>query len=242
MRFDILTLFPEMFSGPLNESLLKKAQEKGFLHLNVHNIRQKCGDKHKTADDATFGGGPGMIMMLRPILDNLKDLKNQQSKTILMSPVGTKLTQDKIIELSREDHLIIICGHYEGIDERIIEEVDEQLSIGDYILTGGELPAMVLIDAVARYIPGVVKEMESVFQDSFSNGILDFPHYTRPYEFGGQKVPDVLLSGNHEDIKRWRRREALTRTLFKRPDLFAHTKLNYEDKKHIEEIILGTNT
>lgn len=241
MQFDILTLFPAMFEGPLNESILKKAQEKGFLLIKVHDIRQKCGDKHKTADDSSFGGGPGMVMLLRPILEILKNLKKSNTKTILMSPSGSKLNQKKVKEFSHADHLIIICGHYEGIDERIMSEVDEEISMGDYVLTGGELPAMVLIDAVSRYIPGVVKEKDSVDADSFSDGILDFPHYTRPSEFEGQKVPDVLMSGNHEEIRKWRRREALSRTLFRRPDLFAQAKLTDEDKNYIESIILGTN-
>lgn len=228
-----------MFIGPLDESLLKKAQEKGLLQINVFDIRQKTTDKHKSADDKTFGGGPGMVMMLEPILENIRELKTKSSKVILMSPTARKLTQKKARELSREDHIIIICGHYEGVDERIISEVDEELSIGDYILTGGELPAMVLIDSISRHISGVIKEEKSVLDDSFSQGILDFPHYTRPSEISDNKVPDELLSGNHEKIRKWRRKESLRKTMFNRPDLFSEAELSEEDKGFVEDIVLG---
>lgn len=225
--------------GPLNESLLKKAQEKGLLQINIVDIREKTKDKHKTADDKTFGGGPGMVMMIEPILENINELKTKSTKIILMSPCGQKLTQKKAESLSNETHLIIICGHYEGIDERINNEIDEEISIGDYILTGGELSAMVIVDAVSRFIQGVVKEKESVQTDSFSDGILDFPHYTRPAHAGSHNVPKILMSGDHEEIRKWRRRESLRRTLFCRPDLFPEADLSEEDKGFIEDIVLG---
>ena len=237
MRVDILTLFPEMFQGPLSESLLKKAQEKGLLSLNIINLRDFTTDKHKTADDTPYGGGTGMVMKVEPIAKAVSKLKTQNSRFILMCPTGQLLTQEKIKELAKEERLIILCGHYEGIDERVRELVDEEISIGDYVLTGGELPAMVLVDAVARHIPGVVKEEESVKKDSFYEGLLDYPSYTKPEEFEEKKVPEVLLSGNHAEIDRWRHREALKRTLLRRPDLLARAELSEEDRKRLSEII-----
>ena len=228
-----------MFEGPLTESILKKGREKGLFHISIHDLREKTTDKHKTADDSSFGGGVGMVMKIDPIIGFLKELKAPNTKTILMTPSGTKLAQDKVKQLSKEEHLVVICGHYEGVDERIRDSIDEELSIGDYVLTGGELPAMVLIDSVCRYIPGVVKEMDSVEGDSFGNGLLDFPHYTRPSDFEGQKAPDVLQNGNHEDIRRWRRKESLKKTLFIRPDMLPKADLNVEDKTLMMEIVLG---
>jgi tRNA (guanine37-N1)-methyltransferase len=228
-----------MFEGPLTESILKKGREKGLFVVNIHDIREKTTDKHKTADDASFGGGVGMVMKIEPIISFLKELKTSKTRTILMTPSGTKLTQDKVRQLSKEEHLIVICGHYEGVDERIKDSIDEELSIGDYVLTGGELPSMVLIDCICRYIPGVVKEMDSVEGDSFGNGLLDFPHYTRPADFDGQKVPEVLQNGNHEDIRKWRRKESLKKTLFMRPDLLPKADLTEEDKAIMGEIVLG---
>lgn len=218
-KFDILTLFPEMFQGPLDESLLKKAQEKGLLSFNVVNIRDFTTDKHKTADDTPYGGGAGMVMKVAPLAAAISKLKDQNSKIILMCPSGQPLTQRKVNSLAKEKHLILICGHYEGVDERVRDYVDEEISIGDYVLTGGEIPAMVLIDAVARQIPGVVKEAESVKKDSFYNGLLDYPSYTKPEVFEGKRVPKVLLSGNHKEIERWRGEQALKRTKKRRPDL-----------------------
>ncbi|MEK7375619.1 MAG: tRNA (guanosine(37)-N1)-methyltransferase TrmD, partial [Candidatus Margulisiibacteriota bacterium] len=232
-------LFPAMFEGPLTESILKKGREKGLFVINIRNLRDKTIDKHKTADDASFGGGVGMVMKIEPVTAFIKELKTPKTRTILMAPTGAKLTQDKVKQLSKEEHLIVICGHYEGVDERIKDSIDEELSIGDYVLTGGEIPAMVLIDSVCRYIPGVVKEMDSVEGDSFGNGLLDFPHYTRPAEYEGQKVPDVLQNGNHEDIRRWRRKESLKKTLSVRPDLLPKAELGKEDLELIEEIVLG---
>jgi tRNA (guanine37-N1)-methyltransferase len=239
MRFDLLTLFPEMFQGPLNESLLKKAQAKGLLSFNLINIRDFTDDKHKTADDSPYGGGAGMVMKVEPIakaISKSKD-KSQKAKVILLCPTGRVLTQTKIEELSKEEHLVLLCGHYEGVDERVRALVDEEISIGDYVLTGGELPALVLIDAVARYIPGVVKEEASVKNDSFHNGLLDHSSYTKPEEFGGKKVPEVLLSGHHAEIDSWRRKEALRLTLNKRSDLLSKAALTDRDREILKEII-----
>lgn len=245
MLIDILTLFPEMFQGPLNESLLKKAQQKGLLSLNTVNLRDFTSDKHKTADDTPYGGGPGMVMKADVVAKALNSLKEKaesrkqkaDSRMILLCPTGKVLTQQKVNELAKLDRLTLICGHYEGIDERVRELVDEEISIGDYVLTGGEIPAMVLIDAVARQVPGVVKEEESVKKDSFFEGILDFPSYTKPEEFEGKKLPAVLLSGDHARIARWRRKEALRRTLLRRPDLLAKAQLGEEDRQILGEIV-----
>ena len=243
MRVHILTLFPEMFQGPLDESLLKKAQEKGLLNLNLVNLRDFTTDKHKTADDSPYGGGAGMVMKVDVVAAAISNLKSASggpaSKVILMCPTGKLLTQDKVKELAKLESLTLICGHYEGVDERVRDYVDEEISIGDYVLTGGELPAMVLIDAVARHIPGVVKEEASVKQDSFYAGLLDHPTYTRPEEFEGKKVPDVLLSGHHTEIERWRRKEALQKTLYLRPDLLAKADLSENDRKLLGETILN---
>jgi tRNA (guanine37-N1)-methyltransferase len=245
MHIDILTLFPEMFQGPISESLLKRAQEKGLLHLNIVNLRDFTSDKHKTADDTPYGGGAGMVMKVDVVVNCLVSLgKKVESRTclpagkarsaehriILMSPRGEKLTQGKVRELAGCKQLTLICGHYEGIDERICDYIDEEISIGDYVLTGGELPAMVLADAVARYIPGVVKEMASVENDSFSKGLLDYPSYTKPEEFEGKKVPAVLLSGNHKEIAKWRHGQALKITKERRPDLLTKVELSEEDR------------
>ncbi|MBI5400278.1 tRNA (guanosine(37)-N1)-methyltransferase TrmD [Candidatus Saganbacteria bacterium] len=244
MRVDILTLFLEMFRGPLNESLLKKAQEKGLLSLNLVALRNFTADKHKTADDTPYGGGAGMVMKANVVVAGIISSKEKaesrkskvESRTILLCPTGKVLTQAKVNELANYKHLTLICGHYEGIDERIRGYVDEEISIGDYVLTGGEIPALVLIDAVARQLPGVVKEADSVANDSFYKGLLDYPSYTKPEEFEGHKVPEVLLSGHHEEIKRWRRKMTLKLTLEKRPELLAKIELNKEDRKMLEEI------
>ncbi|MEE8638225.1 MAG: tRNA (guanosine(37)-N1)-methyltransferase TrmD [Candidatus Margulisiibacteriota bacterium] len=238
MRIDILTLFPEMFQGPLSESLLKKAQEKGLLSLDIVDIRDFTTDKHKTADDTPYGGGSGMVMKAEPITAAISNIKNQKSKIILMCPTGELLTQEKVKALAKQEHLIIICGHYEGVDERVRDLADDEISIGDYILTGGEIPAMVLVDAVARQVPGVVKEEESVRKDSFYEGILDYPSYTKPENFEGKKVPEVLLSGHHAEIDRWRRKEAIRQTFFRRPGLLAKAEISQDDKKLLEEIIM----
>jgi len=245
MLIDILTLFPEMFQGPLSESLLKKAQERGLLSLNTVNLRDFTSDKHKTADDTPYGGGPGMVMKADVAAKALAYLKKKvvsskskvDSRIILMCPTGKVLTQQRANELARLGRIVLVCGHYEGIDERVRELVDEEISIGDYVLTGGEIPAMVLIDAVARQIPGVVKEGESVRKDSFFEGILDFPSYTKPEELDEEKVPAVLLSGDHARIARWRRKEALRRTLLRRPHLLAKAQLSEGDRQILGEIV-----
>ena len=256
MWIDVLTLFPDMFQGPLSESLLQKAQQKGLLNLNILNLRDFTSDKHKTADDSPYGGGAGMVMKVDVIARALQAVINQtpqksenrkqnektrdqrtENRIILLCPTGQPLTQQKVNLLAKYDSLVLVCGHYEGVDERVRDLVDEEISIGDYVLTGGEIPAMVLIDAVARQIPGVVKEEESVKKDSFYAGLLDYPSYTRPEEFEGKRVPEVLLSGHHAEIEKWRRTEALKKTLERRPDLLAKADLSDEDRKRLEKIL-----
>jgi len=218
MRFDILTLFPEMFVS-LDTSIIGKAKKNNLIDINLINIRDFSKDKHKKVDDTPYGGGPGMVIRPDVIYDAYKSINKNSAKVLYMSPKGQRLNQNKVKELSKENHLIIICGHYEGIDQRILDEiVDEEISIGDYVLTGGELPAMVLIDSVSRYVEGVLNE-ESTSDESFSNGLLEYPQYTRPEEFRGKKIPDVLLSGHHENIKKWREEKSLEITKKNRPDL-----------------------
>ena len=236
MRFDILTLFPEMFQGPLNESLLKKAQTKGLLSINLVNIRDFTADKHKTADDSPYGGGAGMVMKVDVIAKALSRVASHESRVVFLCPTGKRLTQEKVKALAGEKHLILLCGHYEGVDERVRELGDEEISIGDYVLTGGELPALVLIDSIARHIPGVVKEEESVKRDSFYDTLLDHPSYTKPENFEGKKIPEVLLSGHHAEIDRWRRKEALRQTFNKRPDLLRQAVLTRQDRELLTEI------
>ncbi|AKL98570.1 tRNA (guanosine(37)-N1)-methyltransferase TrmD [Endomicrobium proavitum] len=230
MKIDILTIFPQMFNGPLSESLIGKAANKGILEINVTDIRSFSKDKHKKVDDKPFGGGVGMVLKPEPVYDALKSVgvkkKNKEYKNsfakplvIYMSPQGKTLNSDLVKNLAKYKHIVFLCGHYEGVDERIMNFVDEEISVGDYVLTGGEIPAMIVTDAVARMIPGVVKEEDSVKNDSFYNGLLDYPHYTRPAVFKKFKVPEVLLSGDHKKIENWRKNEALKRTLQRRPDL-----------------------
>lgn len=218
MKFDVLTLFPEMFE-PLNSSIIGRAKEKNLIEINLINIRDFSKDKHKKVDDTPYGGGAGMVMMPDVVYDAYKSIKDENAKVIYMSPQGKKLTQKKVEELAKEKHLIILCGHYEGIDQRVIDKiVDEEISIGDYVLTGGELPAMVLIDSVSRYSEGVITK-ESTNEESFTNGLLEYPQYTRPEVFEGEKVPEVLLSGHHANIEKWRKEKSLEITAKKRPDL-----------------------
>ena len=218
MKFDVLTLFPQMFQS-LNESIIGRAREKSLIEINLINIRDFSKDKHKKVDDTPYGGGAGMIMKPDVVYDAYASVKDEKAKVIYMSPQGKKLNQDKVIELSKESHLILLCGHYEGIDQRVIDEiVDEEISIGDYVLTGGELPAMVLIDAVSRYVDGVLSD-GSTDEESFRNSLLEYPQYTRPEEFRGRKVPEVLISGHHENIKKWREQKSQEITKIKRPDL-----------------------
>ena len=223
MKFDVLTLFPEMFDS-LKQSMIGKAIEKEIIDVNLINIRDFSKDKHKKVDDTPYGGGAGMVMKPDVVYDAYTSLENKDAKVIYMSPQGKKLDQSKVEELSKENHLIILCGHYEGIDQRVLDKiVDEEISIGDYVLTGGELPAMVLIDSVSRYIEGVLKQ-ESIEEESFTNGMLEYPQYTRPEIFEGEKVPEILLSGHHEKIKQWRYEKSLDITKKKRPDLLKKNK------------------
>ena len=235
MRFDVLTLFPEMFEV-LNQSIIGRAKEKGLINVNLINIRDFSKDKHKKVDDTPYGGGAGMVMMPDVVYDAYKSVKDEKAKVIYMSPQGKKLDQKKVEELSKQEHLILLCGHYEGIDQRVLDKiVDEEISIGDYVLTGGELPAMVLIDSVSRYVEGVLKD-DSTKEESFSQGLLEYPQYTRPEVFEGQQVPEILLSGHHENIDKWRRKQSLKITLNKRPDLLETIELSDEDKKVLKEI------
>lgn len=218
MKFDVLTLFPEMFST-LEQSIIGKAIEKQLIEINLTNIRDFSKDKHKKVDDTPYGGGAGMIMKPDVVYDAYNSIKSKNAKVIYMSPQGKTLNQKKVEELSKEKHLIILCGHYEGIDQRVIDKiVDEEISIGDYVLTGGEIPAMVLIDSVSRYVTGVLNE-QSIKDESFSNGLLEYPQYTRPEVFEGMKVPEILLSGHHENIEKWRKNKSLEITKKKRPEL-----------------------
>jgi tRNA (guanine37-N1)-methyltransferase len=220
MKIDILTLFPEICRAPLSESMMKRAQESKIVDLRIHNLRDWTTDKHHIVDDAPFGGGQGMVMKPEPIFAAVEELKSQKSKIILMSPAGRRLEQEMATDLSKESHLIVICGHYEGVDQRVIERlVDLEVSIGDYVLTNGAIAAAVLIDAVVRLLPGVLGHEHSAIDDSFSTGLLEGPQYTRPAEFRGWKIPDVLLSGNHAEIAKWRKEQALKRTKQSRPDL-----------------------
>ena len=246
MQFDVLTLFPEMFDI-LNESIIGRAKEKGLINVNLINIRDFSKNKHKKVDDTPYGGGAGMVIQPDVVYDAYKsviknnvksglDEKSKKTKVIYMSPQGKKLDQQKVEELSKQEHLILLCGHYEGIDQRVLDTiVDEEISIGDYVLTGGELPAMVLIDSVSRYVEGVLKD-GSTTEESFSQGLLEYPQYTRPEVFEEQQVPEVLRSGNHQMIDKWRREQSLKRTLEKRPDLLEKVDLSDEDKKILEKI------
>lgn len=218
MKFSVLTLFPDMFS-PLKESIIGKAIEDKKIELNLINIRDFSKDKHKKVDDTPYGGGAGMVMKADVVYDAYEHIKDEKAKVIFLSPQGKTLNQNKVKELATEEHIILLCGHYEGIDQRVIDEiVDEEISIGDYVLTGGELPAMVLIDSVSRYVEGVLSK-DSIKEESFTNNLLEYPQYTRPEIFHGIKVPEVLLSGHHENIKKWREEQSLKNTLQKRPNL-----------------------
>ena len=253
MQFDVLTLFPEMFNI-LNESIIGRAKEKGLINVNLINIRDFSKNKHKKVDDTPYGGGAGMVIQpdvvydaYKSVISNIKDVMNvtnskkientenveklTRTRVIYMSPQGKKLDQQKVEELSKQEHLILLCGHYEGIDQRVLDSiVDEEISIGDYVLTGGELPAMVLIDSVSRYVEGVLKD-GSTTEESFSQGLLEYPQYTRPEIFEGESVPSVLISGHHENIRKWRRLKSLEITKKRRPDLYKSVVLTKEDKK-----------
>lgn len=239
MRFDILTLFPDMMKAVLSESIIGRAEKNKILEINCVNIRDFANNKHNSVDDYPYGGGFGMVMQAPPIYRAYESIAGgEKPYTVYMSPQGKVLTQEKAIELSKLDRLVILCGHYEGVDERVLEEiVDEEISIGDYVLTGGELPAAVLVDCVARMIEGVLPQSESFEDESIYSGLLEYPQYTRPPEFMGRKVPDVLLSGHHVNIENWKRKEALRRTYIKRPELLKSAELTQKDKKMLDEII-----
>jgi tRNA (guanine37-N1)-methyltransferase len=222
MKIDVLTLFPGMFAGPLDESIVRRARDAGKLELGLHNLRDWTHDRHKTVDDRPFGGGPGMLLKPEPIFEAVESLAGEATQVILLTPQGRRFEQAIARDLARLPHLLLVCGSYEGFDERIREALaDDELSIGDYVLTNGALPAMVVIDAVTRLLPGVLGDDASATEESFSQGLLEYPHYTRPAEFRGMKVPDVLLSGHHAEIERWRHEQAASRTRQRRPDLLA---------------------
>lgn len=250
MHFDILTLFPDIFEGVFNESIVKRAMEAGLVSIAIHNIRDYATDRHRITDEPPYGGGGGMIMKPEPIfraVEAILDLEEGQEPevpVILLSPQGRLFTQSVARELSKHPHLILICGHYEGVDERVRQFlVTDEISIGDYVLTGGEIPAMVIVDAVTRLIPGVLGDPGATFEDSHAEGLLEYPHYTRPQVFRGHSVPEVLLSGNHAEIVRWRRQEALRRTFERRPDLLAKARLSPADReflRHLAEAAVKT--
>ena len=239
MRFDVLTLFPEMFTGPLQESIIKRAQERGLISVHLHNIRDYATGRHRITDDAPYGGGGGMVMKPEPIFAAVEAVLGDEKgvPVILLSPQGRLFTHEVARELSRHPRLVLICGRYEGVDERVREHLaTDEISIGDYVLSGGELAAMVIIDAVTRLLPGVLGDPGATFEDSYAWGLLEYPHYTRPAVFRGWAVPEVLLSGNHAAIARWRREQALRRTLERRPDLLERAPLTEEDRAFLARL------
>jgi len=239
---DVITIFPQMVEGIIKESILRRAQQKNIVKINIHNLRDFALDKHSLVDDYSYGGGAGMVLKPEPIFRAVEKIagkkkRKRKPRIILLTPQGQTFNQAKAKELSQEQHLLFICGHYEGVDERVKENlITDEVSIGDYVLTGGELPAMVIIDSVVRILPGVLNKKESFENDSFYQGLLDYPHYTRPRRFRRKSVPALLLSGNHAQIRKWRRQEALKNTLNKRPDLLDKITLSAEDQKILEEL------
>jgi tRNA (guanine37-N1)-methyltransferase len=238
MQIDLLTLFPEFFASPLSQSMLKRAQDQGALTIRVLNLRDYIEDRHQVADDRPFGGGPGMVMKIEPLVMAIRAvrLEDPATRVILLSPAGQVFNQDQARDLAGLSHLMLICGHYEGVDDRIRYYVDGMLSMGDYILTGGEIPALAVLDALARLLPGVLGGEGATVEESFEDGLLEYPHYTRPRVFEDREVPAVLLEGDHGRIARWRRQEALRRTLVHRPDLLAKTVLSQEDREFIRSL------
>ena len=240
MIIDILTLFPEAINGVINTSILKRALDNNLLTINVIDYREFSNKKNKRVDDYSYGGGAGMIIEPQPIVDAIRSIDGaKDARKIITSPIGKVFNQEKAKELSKLDHIIIICGHYEGIDERIMNYVDEAISIGDYVLTGGEIAALAICDSVSRLVPSVLGNDESTIDESFTNNLLEYPQYTRPVVYEGLEVPSVLLSGNHEEIRKWRRFKSLERTYLNRPDLINEEKLSKEDKVFLEEIKKG---
>lgn len=235
MKIDILTLFPEMFEV-LNHSIIGRASEKGILDINTHNIRNSSLNKHKKVDDYPYGGGAGMVMTPQPIVDSIRKVKeSNRGPIIFLGPRGTKFSQDIAKKLSRESELIFLCGHYEGIDERVYKHIDMEISLGDFVVTGGEMACIPIVDSICRLLPGVLACSESFEEESFYNGILEYPQYTRPEIFEGDRVPEVLLSGHHENINKWRRRQSLLLTKLKRPDLFKLLNLSKQDEKLLKD-------
>ena len=240
MKFDIVTIFPELVEAGLQAGIIGRARDAGRLDIAVHNLRDFTTDRHRVVDDVPFGGGPGMVLKPEPLfaaVETLTARRGRADAVLLMSPAGRVFRQDDARRLAALEHIVVLCGRYEGVDERVREHVaTDEISIGDYVLSGGELPALVVVDAVARLIPGVVGDEQSVEEDSFSRGLLDHPHYTRPAEFRGQRVPDVLISGHHGEIRRWRQREALRRTVERRPELLKTAPLNDEERALLDEL------
>ncbi len=240
MKFDIVTIFPRMIRGGLEEGVVARAADRGLLDVAVHDLRDFTTDRHRTVDDMPYGGGPGMVMKPEPLvraLASIRDSRGVPSTVVVLSPQGKPFTQADAVRLSALPHVALLCGRYEGIDERLRELVDvEEISIGDYVLSGGELAALVVIDAVGRLVPGVVGDAESVVAESFSRGLLDYPHYTRPAVFEGLAVPDVLVSGHHAEVQRWRKRQALVRTFERRPELLAGAALDDEERQWLEDL------
>ncbi|MBA4417977.1 MAG: tRNA (guanosine(37)-N1)-methyltransferase TrmD [Syntrophus sp. (in: bacteria)] len=240
MIFTILTLFPNLFSSPLQESIIKRAVEKGLIEFNILNIRDFAVDIHRTCDDSPYGGGPGMVMKIEPIsrtMEYVEHSAGRRPKFVLLTPQGRLFDQGTAERLARNPHLCLICGRYEGVDERVLTLVDEEISIGDYVLSGGEVPALVLIDAISRHVPGVLGNEQSSIDESFKEHLLEYPQYTRPDVFEDMEVPSVLLSGNHEEIRRWRRREAIKKTILKRPDLMERFVPAREDQGIIKKVM-----
>lgn len=240
MRIDVLTLFPEMYPGILNSSILKRALDSGKVSINIYDFREYSKNKHKKVDDYSYGGGAGMLISVEPIVECLKTIPDfSKAYKVITSPQGLPFTQRKAVELSKLDHIVIVCGHYEGIDERILNYVDEEISIGDFILTGGEIASLAIIDSVVRLLPGVLGNVDSIENESFDESLLEYPQYTRPEVYEGYKVPEVLLSGNHEKIRQWRRFKAIEKTFYKRPDLINEEKLSVEDKRYLAMVKRG---
>ncbi len=242
MTFDVVTIFPAMIEAALAEGVVGRAIERRLIDVAIHDLRNFTSDRHRSVDDVPYGGGPGMVMKPEPIFGALDAIEARRGKpltVLLTSPQGTRFTQAAAEALSRKEHVVLLCGRYEGVDERVRSRVDEEVSIGDYVVSGGELPALIVIDAAARCVPGVVGDDQSVAEDSFSRGLLDFPHYTRPAIVGADRVPDVLLSGNHAEIRRWRKRESVARTLARRPELLETAALDEEERAILEELRAG---
>ncbi|MDG6111007.1 tRNA (guanosine(37)-N1)-methyltransferase TrmD [Lactococcus formosensis] len=235
MKVDILTIFPSMFDS-LNQSIVGKAQEKGLLELHTHDFRENASNKQRHVDDMPYGGGQGMLLMPQPIYDTMDKIPHEKARVILLDPAGKRYNQKMAEELAREEHLIFICGHYEGYDERIKDLVTDEISLGDFVLTGGEVAATVIVDSVVRLLPGALGKAASHEDDSFSSGLLEYPQYTRPEEFRGKKVPSVLMSGHHENIRKWRLTESLKKTLARRPDLLEQYETNAEEEEILKQL------